>query len=455
MLGDADPELVFNLMTGPDGDEMLSFLTEQMAASAGLKRFGKAGADAITKELEQLLYRHVMRARKASKLTREQKRAVLRYLLFLKQKCCRCIKGCGCADGRKQRVNKSKEETSSPTITTEALFISCIIDAMQGRHVATCDIPGAFMQADMDELLHLKLEGDIALLLVRHNQSYKDYLTYEQGKPVIYAELKKALYGTLQAALLFWKNLSNFLTELGFTPNPYDACVMNKEINGHQCTIGWHVDDLKISHVDKGVLNSIIQQLEEKYGKESPLTVHRGKVHEYLGMTIDYSKPGKVVFSMHQYVVDLLKECNDELLTGHPQSPAANHLFEVNTDAEKLDDEKQTLFHHLTAKLLYLAKRTRPNILLAVVLLATCVQSPDTDDYKKLTRCLSYLWENLDLSLTLEGNDMSTLRWWVDASFGVHPLYEKPHRCCVQHGQGLSDKYFGQAKNKHKKFHQN
>ena len=52
--------------------------------------------------------------------------------------------------------------------------------------------------------------------------------------------------------MLFLKDLSTFLiNEVGFIPNPYDWCVINKVINGDQCTIGWHVDDLKISHVDE------------------------------------------------------------------------------------------------------------------------------------------------------------------------------------------------------------
>jgi len=70
---------------------------------------------------------------------------------------------------------------------------------------------------------------------------------------MLYVKLRKALYGTLQVALLFWKLLSNTLKEWGFTINEYDHCVANKTINGRQCTIIWHLDDLKISHVDKKV----------------------------------------------------------------------------------------------------------------------------------------------------------------------------------------------------------
>ena len=76
------------------------------------------------------------------------------------------MKARGCADGHKQHLYKTKDETISPTMNVEALFITCLIDAMEGREVMTCDIPGAFMQSKMDELIHMKLEGEIALLLI-------------------------------------------------------------------------------------------------------------------------------------------------------------------------------------------------------------------------------------------------------------------------------------------------
>ena len=96
---------------------------------------------------------------------------------------------------------------------------------------------------------------------------------------------------------------------------PYDTFVMNKTIDGKQMTIGWHVDDLKISHVDKNELENIIAKLEAEFGKETPLTVHRGKVHDYLGMIIDFSPdPGKANFSMHECIECLLDEASAGLM---------------------------------------------------------------------------------------------------------------------------------------------
>ncbi len=71
--------------------------------------------------------------------------------------------------------------------------------------------------------------------------------------------------------------LSGQLKKWDFILNPYDNCVANKNINGTQCTILWPIDDLKISHVDPKVVDHIIEQLNERYGKEAPMTVTRGR----------------------------------------------------------------------------------------------------------------------------------------------------------------------------------
>ena len=132
------------------------------------------------------------------------------------------------------------------------------------------------MHAVMDELIHLRIDGPLADLLVRVDpKTYAPFVVMENGKKVIYVALRKALYGTLQAALLFWKNLSEFLVnELGFQLNQYDQCVANKMIDGKPCTVVWHVDDLKISHVSKEEIKQIITRLEEKYGKLSRVKKH-------------------------------------------------------------------------------------------------------------------------------------------------------------------------------------
>ena len=71
---------------------------------------------------------------------------------------------------------------------------------------------------------------------------YQPYVMIEKGKPVLYVELVKALYGTIHAALIFWRKFTKQLIDWGFTVNPYDWCVANKLVQGSQLIITWHVD---------------------------------------------------------------------------------------------------------------------------------------------------------------------------------------------------------------------
>jgi hypothetical protein len=160
--------------------------------------------------------------------------------------------------------------------------------------------------------------------------------------------LAKALYGTLQAALLFWQNLSTQLQEWEFEINPYDFCVANKTIDGKQCTIVWHVDDLKISHMDPHVVTTILNLLDAKYGQErvggerAPVTTNRGKINDYLGMILDYSEPGCVKVAMTENLKKILDEMPEEM-DGTATTSAADYLFTIVEGIELLDEETSNL----------------------------------------------------------------------------------------------------------------
>jgi hypothetical protein len=118
------------------------------------------------------------------------------------------------------------------------------------------------------------------------------------------------------------------------------------------------VDDLKISHVDPAVVTDVIDRLEKVFGIEGPLTKTRGSLHDYLGMTLDFSSEGKVKITMVDYIQNMLNDLPSDM-DGEAATPAANHLFDVNaaTADMLLDQETAELYHHNVAKLLFLCKR--------------------------------------------------------------------------------------------------
>ena len=181
--------------------------TPQMSMKQGLRMFGEEGYAAVRKEMQQLHDRKVMQPINRKDLTPAQKREALGYLMFLKKKRSGTVKIRGCADGRKQRAYITKEESTSPTISTEAVFLTAVVDAWENRKVAVLDVLGAFMQVDMDELVHVRFEGEMVDKLLEIDEDlYASYVTEEKGKKVMYVELLKVLYGTLRAAQLFWES---------------------------------------------------------------------------------------------------------------------------------------------------------------------------------------------------------------------------------------------------------
>ena len=88
------------------------------------------------------------------------------------------VKGGGYTDGRKQKDWIYKEDISSPTVSTEGLMLSCMIDAMEFQEVATADISGAYLQTDYDKGdIHIKPEEAMVTLLEDIYLEYYNYLS--------------------------------------------------------------------------------------------------------------------------------------------------------------------------------------------------------------------------------------------------------------------------------------
>ena len=94
-------------------------------------------------------------------------------------------------------------------------------------------------------------------------------------------------------------------------------------------------------------MEKFVQQMEETFGKDTPLTVSRGQVHNYLGMTLDFCNKGEVHTNMEHYINMMLQDAPKEK-EGIFNTPAAPHLFKTNSkDLQLLGTEQMKIFVHL------------------------------------------------------------------------------------------------------------
>ena len=263
----------------------------------------------------------------------------------------------------------------------------------------------------MTEEVLIRVEPQIAELLIKIDKKYdKD----KQADGSLVLKLKKALYGCIQSARLFYENISKSLLDFGFKKNDYDQCVFNKTMYGKQCTILIHVDDLKISCEDRRGVHDVINHLKKCYGN---INVHEESVVDYLGMDFDYSKPGLVSITMKGLIDQVLEDVPVSKIS---RTPASVELFTVDENSKELEKEKREKLHSVVAKLLYMAKRARPDILTAVAFLTTRVLKSTEQDWLKLERIIQYLKGTRELALNLTTNGDITINAYIDASFASH-----------------------------------
>ena len=135
-----------------------------------------------------------------------------------------------------------------------------------------------------------------------------------------------------------------------------------------------------------------------------------------MNITID----GKyITIDMIKYTEKILESAKG--LIRHAFCPATDKLFSIPADSKPLMEENKSYFHSMIARLLYLAKRTRLEILTAISWLSSRVQSPTEDDMKKLNQVLGYLSKFPKRTLRYLRGGKLILECFIDASFGVHP----------------------------------
>ena len=146
------------------------------------------------------------------------------------------------------------------------------MEAAEGRDVAIADCPNAFAQTPLirggEEVeIIMVIRGQLADMFIEIAPDvYGPVATKDRkGNTLVYVYLLKALYGLMEASLMFYQKLLKELKVKGFKPNPYDPCVVNKEVNGSQFTITLHVDDLKLSHKDPEEVTKMIDYLRDLY----------------------------------------------------------------------------------------------------------------------------------------------------------------------------------------------
>ena len=181
----------------------------------------------------------------------------------------------------------------------------------------------------------LKLKEGLADILCKIYSDYKSYTTRDKrGVKQLLLHCQNALQGTMVASLLYYCKSTKTLTSIWFDTNPYDPCVTNNLICGSQIMICFHIDGCKLIHCIHKANQFMIEWIFKEYdivfqGGSGKMSVIRGKVREYLRITLNYTVCGQMSITMFSFVEQILTDFDktDTKREGHKVKRRSQQYF--------------------------------------------------------------------------------------------------------------------------------
>ncbi len=304
------------------------------------------------------------------------------------------------ADGRDQDSSLYPDK-SSPTVAIHSLLaVLAMYSGKKGYIMGKVDIKGAFIQTPMvGEPVYMRISKKVAKYVI---QLYPELIAFVQHDGSITTKLLKAMYGCVQASRLWFDLLTKVLCSRGYRASETDPCVMRKVVDDLIFVVLIYVDDLLI-FATKEEMEGLRALLIAEF---KSITMQVEQNLSYLGMQLKWNGDNMFV-SMDFYL--------EQVLTGFElikkrSNPGGKDTFAIDASSVVLPENERKTFHSVVAKLLYLAKRVRPDILVVISFLCTRVTRATQQDMQKLSRLLGYLSNTRKQKLTINANNNLQVR---------------------------------------------
>jgi Reverse transcriptase (RNA-dependent DNA polymerase) len=401
-----------------------------LSVKKAIKLHGAVAKDAVKKELVQMFKeKKVLVVVKWHDIPRQHRKSIIRSHMFLKEKYDAAgefekMKSRLVGDGRMQD-RELYESVASPTASPTTTIIVLKVAAVERRLIGKYDVGGAYLNAFMDDAdeVYMELSPELVALILELWPELKVFV-HVDGK--LYVRVQRALYGLIQSALLWYLHLTEHLKRLGFVQNEHDQCVYNMMRKGKEITVVIYVDDLLVTTELQENMDWMTQQLRDKYKEVS----HEQKDKmSYLGMVVE-READHIALSMTNYIKETLKIYGKDVRK--VATPGKLDMYDKEPSVEKSANKE--LFHTVVARLLYLGKRTRADILTAVQHLCTRVNDARKSDDKKLERILGYLKSTMHKKKIISNQGFTRVEGMIDAAYGCHADGKSQTGCTIQIG---------------------
>ncbi|RYC78724.1 hypothetical protein BFJ63_vAg18401 [Fusarium oxysporum f. sp. narcissi] len=299
-----------------------------------------------------------------------------------------------------QQLEPIHEETYAATLAGRSFRTLMAIAARFDLELIQYDAVNAFVNAKLDKPVFMRMPP-----------GYR--------KPRTVLMLQKALYGLRESPLLWQKELTATLSELGFQPVPHEPCCMTKG----GIIVFFYVDDIVLAYRKRreDVVQRITRALQNKYKLTggSPL-------QWFLGIEIIRDREKKLLWLSQSDYIDKIANLADRTDLQHDVPMRREELLPYEELASLASIRR---YQRKTGSILYAAVITRPDVAFAASRLARHNSNPGPEHHAAADRVLLYLKTTKTLALQFGGDDVFTVA--SDASFADNALDRKSSQAYV------------------------
>jgi hypothetical protein len=220
--------------------------------------------------------------------------------------------------------------------------------------LGTFDFPGTFLFAKPTKKHYMRLGKDVADVLVR---CYPKFSHLQRSDGTLFVKLTGALYGLPESGKIWYETICEQMFQMGFDRCREDPCLFHKESTRGKLIISLHVDDGLYMSTDGALTQELLEKLERRFGK---IKHNNGDNLSFLGLNIKKERGGVITISQPAFIEDILDNWDTKEVA---TTPATRDLLKVDEASPPIESK---IFLSHVMKLMYVATKTRPDILFAV-----------------------------------------------------------------------------------------
>ena len=281
-----------------------------------------------------------------------------------------------CARGDTQIAGVDYEATFAPVARFTTFRVLMALAAHQDLDIWSVDVKGAYLYGKMDREMYM-----------RQPPGFSD-----PCKPDHVCLLNKSLYGCCQSGSIWHSVLHGFLTTEGFTQSEADECMYFQRTQTKQLFVVLvFVDDMLLITLDHQAVAKLKAALRAQF------TIHDlGSASQFLNIEILRDRPNRrILLRQSGYIATLLSdhEISEQMASSTPALPhiRLRHAAPDDPTGDEVSVMHSKPYRELVGSLMYLAQRTRPDILYAVQQVSQFQSQPTMDHWEAARHILKYL----------------------------------------------------------------